>query len=372
MTTAGFSHRRKGEPVIALAAIGLAWIGVRALAWQAPFAAEQPQEVASRLAPAVRGVDARRASPVRIAQVTAAAGASQRRGRAKGTIEIAPVAISKVAGRNRPSPGPRLAAPTRAGPAGSDTASPQPGPSFAAGPATIAQPPAPATQWDRPVSNPKAWRVDSWLAWRAGSGRALTAPGQPLVSMYGASQAGLLARLDLSPGARRPQAYVRLLHAPDAPRQSEIALGLSARPLDRLPVRLQAETRATRSQGATRVRPALLAVTELAPIDLPLGLRGEAYAQAGWVGGRSPTGFADGQMRLDREVVAAGSARVRLGAGAWGGVQTGAGRLDVGPTASFDLRGSAVPARVSLDYRRRVAGNAAPGSGLAVTLSTGF
>lgn len=120
------------------------------------------------------------------------------------------------------------------------------------------------------------------------------------------------------------------------------------------------------------MRPAVLAVTELAPLDLPFALRTEGYAQAGWVGGRHPTGFVDGQLRIDREVIATGPARLRLGAGAWGGAQEAAGRLDVGPSLSVDLRGSAIPARFSLDYRHRIAGNAHPERGIAVTLSTGF
>jgi len=46
--------------------------------------------------------------------------------------------------------------------------------------------------------------------------------------------------------------------------------------------------------------------------------------------------------------------------------------LDVGPSASLDLKIGAALARVSMDYRLRVAGDAEPGSGVAITLSTGF
>ena len=116
---------------------------------------------------------------------------------------------------------------------------------------------------------------------------------------------------------------------------------------------------------------------ELAPLDLPLGTRLEAYAQAGWVGGRDATLFADGQASLTREVdlvaKATGDAmHLSLGAGAWGGAQDGAHRLDLGPTMRLDVKLGEVPARVSLDWRERVEGDAAPGSGAAVTLSTRF
>ncbi len=64
--------------------------------------------------------------------------------------------------------------------------------------------------------------------------------------------------------------------------------------------------------------------------------------------------------------------RLSLGAGAWGGAQDGAHRVDVGPTMRLDVTLGAVPARVLLDWRERVEGDAGPGSGAAVTLSTRF
>jgi hypothetical protein len=51
----------------------------------------------------------------------------------------------------------------------------------------------------------------------------------------------------------------------------------------------------------------------------------------------------------------------------------GAARLgDIGPSASlrFPLDGGS--ARLAIDYRHRIAGNAAPASGVALTLSAGF
>ena len=64
--------------------------------------------------------------------------------------------------------------------------------------------------------------------------------------------------------------------------------------------------------------------------------------------------------------------RLSLGAGSWGGIQRDASRLDVGPTLRLDLTVGEVPARVSVDWRERVAGDAAPESGVAATLSTRF
>ena len=63
------------------------------------------------------------------------------------------------------------------------------------------------------------------------------------------------------------------------------------------------------------------------------------------------------------------------GIGAWGGVQSAAylaDRVDVGPSLRLRWAGAPLPVALSVDYRVRVAGNAAPGSGIAVTVSTAF
>ena len=43
--------------------------------------------------------------------------------------------------------------------------------------------------------------------------------------------------------------------------------------------------------------------------------------------------FADGALRVTREVAVTGEARLALGAGAWGAAQRDAARMDIGPTA---------------------------------------
>ena len=134
-----------------------------------------------------------------------------------------------------------------------------------------------------------------------------------------------------------------------------------------------AELRLSDQSGATRLRPAALLVTELAPIDLPHETRAEFYGQAGYVGGRNATAFADGQARVDKRIAQFGGAELRAGAGAWAGAQKGAARLDAGPSAVLGLPfGTSGSARLGLDWRMRVAGDARPGSGVALTLSAGF
>lgn len=220
------------------------------------------------------------------------------------------------------------------------------------------------------------WSVDAWGFWRQGSDAAPISQGR--VPIYGASQVGAVLQYRIDPeNARDPRLYLRAYRALVQRGESEAALGASARPLARVPVRVFGELRLTDGAFRRELRPSAYAVTELAPIDGPYDTRIEAYAQGGWVGGTDPTLFADGQASLTREIEPVASLtdnalRVSLGAGAWGGAQKGAQRIDLGPTMRLDVTLGQVPARLSLDWRERVEGDAGPGSGAAVTLSTRF
>lgn len=218
----------------------------------------------------------------------------------------------------------------------------------------------------------RRWSGDGWVLLRQGGNVALNSGVVP--ATYGASQAGAVLRYRLKPENRhRPTAYLRGTAALNGSAEREAALGLSARPIADFPLIAAVEMRATAQSARTRLRPAAMVVTELPPFELPFRARGEAYAQAGYVGGRFATPFADGQLRVDRGVGGIGRARLRTGAGVWGGAQKGASRLDVGPTATMGMRlGESASARVAIDWRFRIAGDAAPSSGPALTLSAGF
>lgn len=251
---------------------------------------------------------------------------------------------------------------------------------FAAAPA---RPPASASAPFLPApppasgrSQPKRWSLDGWAFWRQGSSAAPVSQGR--VPVYGASQAGAVLQYRLAPSSPNdPRLYVRAYRALVRRGESELALGASARPLTRVPLRVAGEVRYTDAAFSNSWRPAAYAVTEIPPLALPLGTRLEAYGQAGWVGGPQPTPFADGQASLTRELpalarISGDRLRLSFGAAAWGGAQEDAQRLDLGPTLRLDLRIGEVPARISLDWREQVAGDAAPRSGMAVTLATGF
>lgn len=377
----GKADRRRGEPLLMLVVLLTAWVGTRAMVWEPP---SRPLEaMLDRVTPpaSARGAVPVAASPAETAAIVQLAAGPESRPLAAGprpapanliallqplpvwhapaTADSLPASRSEVMASHQllwlaataqlPVP-PDVAALLRA---------------RAASPATRARPPL-------AVRKPDRWSFDAWLLLRPGEGGEAAAGGRP--ASYGASQAGAVIRYRLAPGsAHRPAAYARATQALAAGRESELAAGLAARPFAAVPVSLYSEVRVTRhGSGKVELRPAAFAVTELPPVDLPLGLRGEAYAQAGYVGGRFATAFADGQARVDREVARFDLADVRAGAGIWGGAQKGAARLDVGPTASLELEIGDAPARLALDYRWRIAGEAAPGRGIAVTLSTGF
>ncbi|MEL7188569.1 MAG: hypothetical protein AAGK17_03370 [Pseudomonadota bacterium] len=220
------------------------------------------------------------------------------------------------------------------------------------------------------------WAVDSWSFFRQGSDTAPISQGR--VPTYGASQAGAKLTYRLAPkSAHDPRVFVRAYSALIANGENELAVGGSARLFAKVPIRLAGEVRYTDSLLGKRFRPAAYAFTEIPPISLPERFSLEAYAQGGYVAGSGSTFFADGQAVATREVKnftagRLGNARFSIGAGAWGGAQKGVYRVDVGPTMRVDMSIGKVPARISVDWRQKIAGDAAPESGVAATISTRF
>jgi len=222
------------------------------------------------------------------------------------------------------------------------------------------------------TSGARRWSADSWLLLRRGGNVSLASGLLP--ATYGASQMGAVLRYRLAPrSGHRPAAYLRTTAALNGSKEKEAVFGVSARPIASFPLAVAAEVRAADRPESRQVRPAVLAWTEIAPFELPFGTSGEFYAQGGYVGGKFKTPFADGQLRVDRSLTRFGRGDLRAGGGAWAGAQKGASRVDVGPTATMGMpiSGSA-SARVGVDWRFRVTGNAEPKSGPAFTVSAGF
>ena len=211
--------------------------------------------------------------------------------------------------------------------------------------------------------------ADAWLMARQDATSSVVS-GRP---SYGRSQAGGVVRYRLAPSSPHgPQAYLRASSALQGALEQDLVAGLSARPVPGAPLRFAAEARVTETGMGIELRPAVVAVTEFPPLGLPRGIRVEAYVQGGYVAGRFATAFVDGQGRVERPVARLGETGIAAGAGVWGGAQKGAARLDVGPTAAISFRLGEARGRVAADYRFRLAGDAEPRSGPAVTLSAGF
>lgn len=218
----------------------------------------------------------------------------------------------------------------------------------------------------------RRWRIDGWAMVRQGSSvRGLSAVGGP--SAYGASQAGALLRYRLGDArADSPFLFARASQALVDGGQTELSLGMGWLPLASLPIAAYGDLRVTDGQGQRLVRPAAYLVTEFAPWRIDQRIEAEAYLQAGYVAGEFATPFVDGQARIERRMARVGDAEVRFGAAGWGGAQEGAARLDLGPSASLRFDIGDVPVRLTADYRFRLAGDAEPGSGAAVTIVSGF
>lgn len=371
---------RRGQPLVALVLILVGWVGVRSALWassESQFTLRQEQE--SVLAPGPFP----RPRPVGPTAYDAPDQPAAPSPAASREPPLKPRLIVPLSPEKRPMTQihagvpPRIAAAHQLLFLAGVSALPVEQDEAAAGASFRGISPS-APQLPPRYASSSRWSADGWVMWRQGGngynlpGRGL--PGAILYSgAYGASQAGLILRYSLSPqSGHRPALYLRGSSGHDRPRGEELALGMAARPAPRIPVAVMGEVRATRTANSTIYRPALAAVSELPRAEMPLGLMGETYAQAGWVGGKEATVFVDGQARVDKAVATLGTAELRIGAGTWGGAQKGASRLDLGPALRLDLPIGAINTRLGVDYRVRVAGSAAPGTGIAVTFSAGF
>ena len=314
------------------------WIGVRvSLLW--PDADELVPALVAAAAPkasaATTGLSAHTATALSVRPPPAHAHAVRSRPRTIGVRQPVVVTLTPELALHTVEPGGM--APT--------TAPLQPIPPTLPG---IAPPPTFATS---------RWSGSAWAIVRP-DGRAT-----PFASQLGGSQAG--ARIAYAVDeARHVAVYARASSAIDA-RQKEAAVGVDWRPT-RAPVHLVAEQR-IEIEGV-RSGFALGAVGGVGPTRLAGPVRVEGYAQAGVIFRDGHEGYVDGSVRT---TVAAGK-RIDLGLGAWGGAQKGAMRVDVGPTIGVTLPVERRTLRLSVDWRQRVAGDARPGSGPALSLGTDF
>jgi hypothetical protein len=232
-------------------------------------------------------------------------------------------------------------------------------------PADANRPPHQASrQTDAPHVSVSAWAIGR----RDGASAALSQGG-----ILGGSQIG--ARLRLRPwssGPLSPLGLTARLSAPLAnPVGKEGSVGLVWRVSRNIPIDLYLERRIALDRGGLNAF-SIQAAGGVSDVRMPLGLRLDAYGQAGWVATNGGLGFADGAVRVERLVWSTGATRLALGAGLWGAVQPGVARLDVGPQAVLHFASGNAHMRLSAEWRQRIAGNARPASGPAISLGTDF
>jgi hypothetical protein len=244
--------------------------------------------------------------------------------------------------------------------------------SHLAGPGGNAAPAGPAAEQVSRAA--RRWSGDAWLLLRHDGATTPPASAGPIPATYGANQTGTVLRYALSrQDSHHLAAYGRVTSALNGTVDSEVALGLQGRPLASVPVVALGEVRVSRQADGVHLRPSVMAVTQLAPFPLALGAQGDLYLQGGYVAGPYATAFIDGQAHFDRHLTAIGKGELLIGGGGWGGAQKGASRLDLGPEATWRFGlGRKTSARLSVDYRFKVAGDAQPPSGPAMTLAAGF
>jgi hypothetical protein len=201
-------------------------------------------------------------------------------------------------------------------------------------------------------------QLSAWALLRGKPGPSSLATGGTL----GGSQGGARLTYIISPGLA---ASLRSSSAIGG-RGGEVAAGIRVTPFRSIPVSLTAERRqAIGRLGGGRSAFALFLEGGVYQQPMPWGFALDAYAQAGVVGARRRDLFFDGGYTLTRPLFGQFSA----GFGMWGGVQPGLYRVDAGPRLTMKVRNTM---RVHLDWRQRLAGNAEPGSGPAVTLAADF
>jgi hypothetical protein len=204
-------------------------------------------------------------------------------------------------------------------------------------------------------------KLSGWAIWRnAPDGTGLAAAGQ-----LGGSQAGLRATLPVLQVGQSLE--LGLNGRASSPLRSskgkEVALGLSFLRSGSLPIEIGVERRL----GA-REAFAMTAATGVNDRAIGPRLKLSGYGQAGLVGMRRRDAFIDGALQIDRTIVSKGNVEINTGIGIWGAAQPGLYRMDVGPQTSLKLS----KLRISGQWRFRVAGDAQPGSGPAITIGADF
>jgi len=160
------------------------------------------------------------------------------------------------------------------------------------------------------------------------------------------------------------------VYAPLRSKGAEVSLGIDFHPIAAAPLRLSIERR-QRLDAAGRNAWSAYAAGGFYRGGRPGGVEFDGYAQAGIVGVNRRDGFVDGALRIGYRLPPTNAAIV-VGAGLWAAAQPQVRRIDLGPRIAVRLPVGLHMLSAALDGRIRLAGNARPGSGAALTLASDF
>jgi hypothetical protein len=205
-------------------------------------------------------------------------------------------------------------------------------------------------------------QLTAWALLRQQQAGIAGSPSLATGGTLGASQAG--ARLNYN--FTRSIAATLRTTSQVGRRGGEVAAGVRIQPVGGIPLWFNAERRQQLGKyGGGRNAFALFLEGGVYDRPMPWQFSLDAYLQGGVVGFHHRDRFIDGGFTLTRPLYKQFSA----GLGLWGAAQPGVYRVDAGPRVSMRVRNNV---KVHVDWRQRLAGNAAPGSGPAITLAGDF
>jgi hypothetical protein len=211
--------------------------------------------------------------------------------------------------------------------------------------------------------------VSAWAIIRPANMAAVLATAGQL----GASQAGVRIQQPIIHRDANPRVAINLrLSTPvDQNLGSEAGIGFAARPIKRVPVEFIVERRVALDRGG---RNAFAVIAAGGFDDEPVirAVTMSGYAQTGIVGFGRKDRFIDGALRIEQPLRDYNRTGLRIGGGLWGAAQPDVARLDAGPILALKQAVGSVNLRVAAEYRWRIAGQARPASGPALSIGTDF
>jgi hypothetical protein len=225
-----------------------------------------------------------------------------------------------------------------------------------------------ATTFPPKMPHEKKWHLDGWVVFRpseiVGNGPA---NGQLSGSQFGARLQHSLTSVAKSASLNvNIRASAPLDHAAG----KEVALGLALNVRGKIPVDLILERRIPIGTGT----PAFAAILATGLNDVHILKKAilNGYLQTGFVADSRIEPFVDGSFTATRIVRLNSRRSIQVGVGIWGAAQSGISRLDIGPVVAgrVPVRGGTF--RLAAEWRQRLAGNALPASGPAISISADF